>query len=197
MGYNLCMEDLEKKVTIRKKKTDIQKAILATIAAAGILSMALVAPGALQALKLFGFQLHNRQKEVIARTRNTLIKNGCIAKDEKGFLFLTSKGKIKLNYLDQSLLQTKPKKWDGKWRVLIFDIKQKQTPTRNKIRRTLARIGFKKLQNSVWIYPYDCEEYVTLLKSDFKIGKNLLYLIIEEIEDDHTIRKYFNLSIDY
>jgi len=188
------MENLEKKVASRKKKSDIQKVILATIATAGLLSVALVAPGALSALKVFGFKPHRRQQEVIARTRKELIENGYIGKDEKGFLFLTPKGKVKLRYLEPSTeLQKKPKKWDGKWRILIFDIQEKKRLTRDRIRHTLNRIGFHRLQNSVWIYPYDCEEYVTLLKSEFKIGKDLLYLIVEEIEDDHTIRKYFNL----
>jgi len=190
------MENLEKKVASRKKKSDIQKAILGTIGMAGLLGVALVAPGALQALKLFGISPHKRQKEVIARARKELIKSGYIAKDEKGFLFLTTKGKVRLRYLDPSTLRAeKPNKWDGKWRVLIFDIPEKKRTTRTKIRWTLDRIGFKRLQDSVWIYPYDCEEYVTLLKSDFKIGKDLLYLIVEEIEDDHTIRKYFNLPL--
>src|SRR3990167_2550000 len=114
------MENLEKKVASRKKKSDIQKVILATIATAGLLSVALVAPGALSALKVFGFKPHNRQKEVIARARKELIENGYIGKDEKGFLFLTPKGKVKLRYLEPSTEpKEKPKKCDEKWRVLI------------------------------------------------------------------------------
>src|SRR3989344_7358317 len=158
------MENLEKKVAKRRKRSDIQKVVLGTIATAGLLSVALVTPGALSALKLFGFTAHKRQKEVIARTRNTLIKNGYIAKDERGFLFLTTKGKVRLRYLDPSISSTgKPDKWDSKWRILIFDIPEKKRTTRTKIRWTLDHIGFKRLQASVWIYPYDCDEYVTIL----------------------------------
>ena len=190
------MGNLEKKVAVRKKRSDIQKAILGTIAGVGLLSVALVAPGALQALKLLGFKSHKRQKEVIARTRKELTEHGCIAKDEKGFLFLTTKGKSKLRTLEIFLPSLeKPKKWDKKWRILIFDIKEKKKTMRDRIRRTLNHIGFMRLQDSVWIYPYDCEEYVTLLKSELKIGKDLLYLIVEEMENDYVIRKYFNLPL--
>ena len=49
------MVDLEEKVAKRRKRVDMQKAILATIATAGLLSVALVAPGALLALRVFGF----------------------------------------------------------------------------------------------------------------------------------------------
>ena len=191
------MENLEKNSANKRRKSGVQEAILATIATAGLLSIALVAPGALMALKLFGLKPHKRQNEVIARTRKKLIENGYIRKDEKGFLFLTPKGKVKLEYLEPSLSpKGKTKKWDEKWRILIFDIKEKKKATRDKIRRTLNHIGFMRLQDSVWIYPYDCEEYVTLLKSEFKIGKDLLYLIVEEIENSQTIKKYFGIPID-
>jgi hypothetical protein len=50
------------------------------------------------------------------------------------------------------------------------------------------------MQDSVWIFPYDCEELVALLKADFKVGKDLLYMVVEKIENDHALRLHFNLS---
>ena len=87
----------------------------------------------------------------------------------------------------------KPKKWDEKWRLLIFDIPEKRRGMREKIRRTLLAIGFKRLQDSVWVYPYDCEDLIAFLKTDFKVGRDLLYLIIEELEGDKTLREKFGL----
>ena len=55
-------------------------------------------------------------------------------------------------------------------------------------------IGFKRLQDSVWIYPYNCEEVVTLLKADLDVGKALLYMIVDTLEDDEEIKKYFDLK---
>src|SRR3989344_1488989 len=100
----MCMRDLEKRAKAKRNRFAIQRAVLGTIATAGILSLALIAPGALSALKLFGLKPYRRQGEVITRTRNELIKNGCIAKDEKGFLFLTPKGKFKLGQIEHSFL---------------------------------------------------------------------------------------------
>src|SRR3989344_5509248 len=58
----------------------------------------------------------------------------------------------------------------------------------------LERHSFKlKLQNSVWVYPYDCEDFISLLKADFKIGKDVLYIIVEKLENDWHLRKFFNL----
>lgn len=54
-------------------------------------------------------------------------------------------------------------------------------------------IGFLKLQDSVWIYPYDCEELVALLKADFRIGKDILYVIADSLENDGWIKRHFGL----
>ena len=104
---------------------------------------------------------------------------------------MTKKGEDKLkeySHSDYELLI--PRTWDKKWRVLIFDIPEHRRTLRNKIRNTLIGIGFLRVQYSVWIFPYDCEELVTLLKADFRIGKDLLYLIVERIENDHEVDRY-------
>ena len=54
-------------------------------------------------------------------------------------------------------------------------------------------IGFLRLKDSVWVYPYDCEDLVTLMKADFKIGKDILYIIAETIENDSWLKKEFGL----
>ena len=56
-------------------------------------------------------------------------------------------------------------------------------------------IGFVRLQDSVWVYPYDCEDLIVLLKADFKIGKDVLYMIVDEMEGDTHLRKEFGLRI--
>lgn len=93
----------------------------------------------------------------------------------------------------QSIL-LEPERWDRKWRLLIFDIREKRKSCRDKLRLTLVNLGFIRLQNSVWVYPYDCEEYIALLKADFKIGKELLYIIADEVEGDHVLKRYFGLE---
>ena len=57
----------------------------------------------------------------------------------------------------------------------------------------LESVGFAKLQDSVWIYPYDCEDLVALLKADFKIGKDALYLVVEEMEGERDLKRHFSL----
>lgn len=45
------------------------------------------------------------------------------------------------------------RRWDGKWRLVIFDVPQSKASARARLRRSLADRGFGYLQNSVWITP--------------------------------------------
>lgn len=54
-------------------------------------------------------------------------------------------------------------------------------------------MGFVRLQDSVWVYPYDCEDFINLIKTDFKIGKDLLYIVADKIEGDKSLVKFFKL----
>ncbi|ETB63839.1 TPA: CRISPR-associated endonuclease Cas2 [Candidatus Nomurabacteria bacterium] len=193
------MSGLEKELKKEQKKINIQKIILASVATAGLLSVALVAPNAIQMLKSFGIDKKlNNFKNDTKRSLSKMISLGLVIfveKDGHKFLKLTEKGKLKLINLEKSNFKfKKPKKWDKKWRIVIFDIPQSRKNQRDKLRFTLKQIGFIKLQHSVWIYPYDCEELITLLKLDFKIGKEIIYIIAEKIENDKALRTFFKLD---
>lgn len=192
------MSEIEKELKKESKKANIQKIILNSIATVGILSVALLAPNALQALKSFGLDKKLKNfKYNTNRSLSRLISLGLVVfieKDGKKYLRLTEKGKLKLMTLEKYNFKfKKPKKWDKKWRIVIFDIPQRRRLQRDKLRFTLKQIGFIKLQHSVWVYPYDCEELITLLKLDFKVGKEILYIIAEKIENDKPLKKYFKL----
>src|SRR3989344_1132187 len=185
---------LERESKKRMRRYQIQKAVLQSVAAVGVLSVALLAPNALQMLKMFGYTPHRRQKEVINVSRARLLKQGFLKRDERGFLQLTPKGETKLRTLEKyNYHLPHPKHWDKKWRVLIFDIPEKRKGLRDKVRLTLVFIGFKQLQKSVWVYPYDCEDLITLLKADFKIGRDIIYIIADTIENNAELKKSFGL----
>jgi CRISPR-associated endonuclease Cas2 len=196
MDYNRVMGELEISLKKEIKIGKLQKAILGTVAAAGLLSVAMVAPGALQALKLFGFDkklISRSQRNSVNHSRQKLVREGLLGY-EGGFLRLTVKGEKILKKIEaQNYKVNMPKKWDKKWRVIIFDIKEEKRGLRDKVRNTLVSIGFMCLQKSVWIYPYDCEDLINLIKADFKIGKDVLYMIVDRVENDRLIKEYFGL----
>lgn len=194
MGNMGMQEEASRK---RTRKALVQEVILKSVAAAGFLSMAIVAPNAIQALAKLGIiDVKKRRGEYINRARNRLIDANMLARDKKGFLYVTPKGERKLRQLERrDYVLQKPRRWDGKWRMLVFDIPNHRKGLRDKVRRTLVAIGFVHLQHSVWVYPYPCDDLIALLKSDFKIGKDILYVIVDSIEYNKRLLKRFRLPL--
>ena len=182
----------------RTRRMPISNIVLSTLAVGGFLALATVAPNAVQMLKLFGYgkRKQNPNHQV---NRTFVYLNGCgyialVKKDGRTFVRLTEKGEKRLRqYQKKEKLFGKPNRWDGKWRVVIFDIKEKKRGTRDKLRAELQNIGFVRLQNSVWVFPYDCEEMLIMLKADMHIGKDILYLVSERVENDAHLREIFDL----
>lgn len=167
-----------------------------TVATAGILAVAVLAPNALQFLKPF---LKNKKKHnfnyYLNQKTQKLIKDGLIkisAENEKKFLSLTEKGERRLLYYQ--VTERKKPKWDGKWRVVIFDVWENARQKRNSLRTEIKDFGFVQLQRSVWIYPYPCAEFIELLKTDLSFGKNIRYMVVEKLDHDENLRKNFSLK---
>ena len=185
---------LKKRRKVRIAK--VQKAVLYALAAAGGITMALVAPNALQVLEQFGCVKTRRNlsytvNESVSRLRD----GGFVKKDDRGFLYLTLKGERRLSEFGVTGFHLKkPKQWDKKWRVVSFDIKENRKGVREQLRATLVAIGFVRLHRSVWVYPYDCHDLITLLKADYEIGKDVLYIVSEYIENDRMLRRHFDLE---
>ncbi len=167
-----------------------------TVATAGILAVAVLAPNALQVLK--PFLKHKKKynlKYYLNQKAQKLIKDGFIKieiKNEKQFLLLTKKGERKLLYYQ--ITKKKKQKWDSRWRVVIFDVWENTRYKRNLLRNEIKDFGFIQLQRSVWIYPYECADFIELLKTDLSFGKNIRYMVVEKLDHDKNLRKHFGLE---
>jgi len=190
------MGKLEEVSRKRKKKRDIQNAVLATVAITGLLAFAAVAPNALRLLNYLPNEKYNlkyRTKSVTGR----LVAKGLVTwveRDGKKYLRITPAGR-KVFAFEQAkvALKNQKKKWDGRWRMVIFDVPERRRRTRLRLCAVMRDIGFVRLQDSVWVYPYDCEDFIALLKTELKIGKDVLYTIVDTIEHDKDLRQQFNL----
>lgn len=91
----------------------------------------------------------------------------------------------------KKLLGTKA--WDYKWRVAAFDIPETHAQLRHKVRGILKKAGFVKLQNSVWVFPHECEALVQLIKRESQLSRYILYGVLERIEDEVRLKKIFSL----
>ena len=142
-----------------------------------------------------GARLNYQAKTVLGR----LAKNGLIYFEEKSgrrYARITEKGKRILELEIQKVAIIKKRKWDRRWRVVIFDIPEKRRKTRVRLRLFMQEYGFVRLQDSVWVYPYDCEDLMALAKAEFRIGADVLYMIVEYIECDKHLREHFSLPLE-
>lgn len=180
----------------KQPRVNIEAVVLKTIATAGLLALVLCAPNALQVLKQFGFDKKRKKnpKYLINGAVERLVKKGLLKlEDDNKSVSVTNEGQRTLAFFEAGKITVK-KKWDGKWRVVIYDIPHKRKRSRDQLRHLLTKIGFVRLQNSVWIYPYETEELVTLIKMDNFLQKEVIYLVVEKIEHEEKIKKHFNLS---
>lgn len=189
---------LEKEAKKERRRYMFQEAILTSLKLGTILSVGLLMPNAIKVIKMLGWIPTARDPKYSLENAITKLKNkGLIItekKDGKNFYKITQKGKLYLwKYESKSFTIKKPKKWDKRWRMIIFDIPEVDRFQRDAIRIMLQNLGCVCLQNSVWVYPYDCEEVITLLKTNYEIGEEVLYVIAEKIENDHWLKKYFKL----
>ena len=197
-AVNFVPEDIVPRTTNRVPLTDI---VLGSIAIAGLISVALIAPNALQLFKYVKFKDRQNRNYIyrIPETVRRLEKQGHIRiqiKNNIAHASLTQKGKEALikEKIRVGVLSHVKSVWDGKWRVVIFDIQEKKRVRRDTFRQALYRLGFVKVQNSVWAFPYECEEMISLLKMEKEVGRDVLYMVVERIEGDGSLRKRFGLA---
>jgi len=185
----------------KQKNFPVQEVILKTVLLAGGLSVAAVAPNVLVAIKKLD-PAYAKRKDIQRRIKETLWRmerNKLVSlpkKDSMGRVSLLPKGKLLIEKI-QARTYRIPKQfiWDGKWRIVMFDIPEEKKKIRNRLRRLLESAGLVRLHDSVWVHPYPCDELVTLVKAHLKNTRGELhYFVGELIASDKFLRDAFGLQ---
>lgn len=191
------MGKIEEDARKRRRRRDIQRAVLSSIGTAGILAVAVLAPNIFSALPRLAGDRH--KFGYLARTAASKLaqkglvrfvhRNGvqCIELTEKGRRHLA----IERAKFAGDIVR---KRWDKRYRLVMFDIPHYRRAVRDRLRRVMRECGFLRVQNSVWLYPYDCEELLALVKAELHIGKDVLYAVVESLEHDAWIKRHFGLK---
>lgn len=194
------MHELENESSKRAKKGQLERIALSALATAGVVGLMLAAPNMVKLLRGLDMSWASKQdparrlRDVAYRLkRKHLIEWSRVHGRIR--MRITPAGKRHLDILSHGAKPLLiPKRWDGKWRLLAFDIPEKRRRTRDRVREVLSVWGFIRFQDSVWIYPYDCEEVMTLLKNDLHIGNEMRYVIADAVEYDAPFRRHFGLK---
>lgn len=190
---------IEKEAKKKRQRKYLRNVLLASLAVTGAVLVASIAPGVLASLRHLPAMKRAQLRYRAQTTLGRLAAQGLIEfekRDGKKYARITPAGKRILAFEEQKAMLTNKKKrrWDKRWRVIIFDIPEQRRKIRDRLRIIMRELGFAHLQDSVWVYPYDCEDLMMLLKADLKIGVAVLYMVVEHIENDTHLREQFSLK---
>jgi len=84
--------------------------------------------------------------------------------------------------------------WDGKWRVVLFDVPESKRPIRDYLRGVLKRAGCYALMRSLWISPHKLPSYIERLLEDPAYRKYARMITTTDIDYDEDLRRRFKLA---
>ena len=115
-------------------------------------------------------------------------------KDGTIILTLNEKGKEKiLKYKLDAMKIPKMKKWDKKWRVILFDIPESKKKIKDILRFHLKKLEFFEFQKSVFVHPFDCVNEINFLIEFYNIRPYVRIIIAESIDNELHLKKHFDL----
>ncbi|TSC96463.1 MAG: phenylacetic acid degradation operon negative regulatory protein [Candidatus Berkelbacteria bacterium Licking1014_2] len=196
-------EELDKELQRRynrERRKEITKEVLKTIAVSGAITIGiLLAPNAVGAICRIirdNRKRPHQERAAVKRAIDKLKKQNLIETkfNKKGetILSVTEKGrKTVFRYDLQQMIIPTPKNWDGRWRLVVFDIPEKQRKARNILRGTIQQLGFIQLQQSTWLYPYPCRKEIDFISHFYNIKDYVLYLETKDLDNPERFLEHF------
>ncbi|MBI2032791.1 MAG: CRISPR-associated endonuclease Cas2 [Candidatus Levybacteria bacterium] len=165
----------------------LTKVVLMSLGAGVIIGTALLFPGIGILYKEFKKEQWEKARKR-GRLRDTIrrleTQKFISWKEKEGelILTLTEKGKrkvLKFN-IDEMRIKT-PRKWDGLFRIIVFDIPEKKREARDIFRKKLKNLGFYQMQKSVFVHRFECREEIDFLRHELEIAPFVNYIVAKEI----------------
>lgn len=188
---------------IFEKKYAPAKEILKLVGAGAFLTASLVMPNLPLVLK--PFVNNSEEYEVwkrfnipyLKRTLQRLASQKLVEIDidqNMQVVKITEAGKRRiLKFSIDELAIKKPKFWDGRWRLVSYDVPVASKNLRNIFRDYLRAWGFYPLHESVFLHAYPCEQHVEFLKEFLGIGEYVRIFTVTKIENDKPFKEFFGL----
>lgn len=183
-------------ITLRNNysKGELAKEILKILAVGGILTASLALPNLPQVFKFLGVvgaKDKYRAKRAIYNLKDKKLVNFY----ENGVIEITKNGKKKILQYDIEDINIKPPaKWDGFWRIVIFDIPEKFKKARNALSKKIKDLGFFPLQKSVFVYPFECRNEINFVSEFFRVEKFTQYIVAKELDSEKFLKQHFGLQ---
>lgn len=150
-------------------------------------------------LKTVGKEWKELNRQALWRAIRDLYRSKLITEkhnqDGSVTMILSEKGKQKaLTYKLDEMKISKPATWDGKWRIITFDIPEKRKKVREALRFRLKQLGLKEFQKSVFICPYPCEDEVDFIIEFHQARPFVRKILADSVDNELHYKQKFGLS---
>jgi len=109
-------------------------------------------------------------------------------------MVLNEKGKSYAVRYDIESIKIPPmKRWDRKWRVILFDVPEKYKKSRDALSFTLKKIGFYKFQKSVFVHPFECRNEIDFVIEFFTLRPYVRFMTADHIDNELDVKHRFGL----
>ncbi len=172
---------------------DFTVLILGLIAVSAFVFVTAAAPNAMQYLRFIPGLEDTRKRRKMQQKLYDLHRSGYLA-IAGGKYVLSIKGKKLLGEEDLwNLAVEKPKKWDGVWRIVLFDIPTKRENGRRALRLLLKNLGCFQYQKSVFIHPYNIYPQLEEIMKFYKLASYVDVIETKMITREDEVKPRFNL----
>lgn len=133
-------------------------------------------------------------KRSVRRLCNEKLVQEIVRPDGSFRLVLTEEGRrqARIQFLFGNSIRFKSKRqWDGKWRIIMFDIPEKSREFRTILREHLWELKFFRIQQSVFVSPHPCEKQLAELMSLYKAEAFVRIMTVDWIDNEATLKKHF------
>jgi DNA-binding transcriptional regulator PaaX len=141
----------------------------------------------------------NFNRSIHSLAKEKLVEEKTLA-DGSFKLVLTPDGRKRaatLNILGNTISFKKPRRWDGQWRIVMFDIPEKDRLFRDILRAHLYNLEFYKLQQSVFVSPYPFEKAILSLVAVYAAEPHVRVITATKIDNEAKLKKHFFKSQMY
>lgn len=170
--------------------------ILGMAAVCGVLFVGAIAPNIFSVFSHFGKHRRYFNKKDFRGRMYYLQRRGYIDVEREGpdamQIKLTDLGKAQVVKRVLGEVRIVPQeKWDGLWRVVSFDIPERNRWARVGVRESLKRMGFYRLQKSTFVFPYPCRDEVEFLTRLYDVCNAIRFIETSSISTDDDIKTFF------
>lgn len=150
-------------------------------------------------LRLIGKEWEQLNRENLWRSIRALYESKLMGErqnpDGTITLTLSKEGKRQaLKYQIDGMKIQPTVRWDGKWRLVVFDIPENRKQAREALRFRLRQIGMERYQKSVFISPYPCDKEIEFLVEFHQVLPFVRFIVAESLDNELHYKHKFGLK---